>query len=51
MGSTPHAHAMANVEKPHDQGVVAIIAMIALVGIVKKAANNKKATAAIEKNK
>lgn len=25
MGSTPHAHAMANVEKPHDQGVVAII--------------------------
>jgi len=25
MGSTPHAHAMANVKKPHDQGVVAII--------------------------
>ena len=25
MGSTPHAHAQANVEKPHDQGVVAII--------------------------
>lgn len=25
MGSTPHAHAMANVEKPHDQGVVAVI--------------------------
>ena len=25
MGSTPHAHAMANVEKPHDQGVVAMI--------------------------
>ncbi len=24
MGSTPHAHALANVEKPHDQGVVAI---------------------------
>ena len=24
MGSTPHAHAMANVEKPHDQGVVAM---------------------------
>ncbi len=25
MGSTPHAHAIANVEKPHDQGVVAMI--------------------------
>ena len=25
MGSTPHAHAMAQVEKPHDQGVVAMI--------------------------
>lgn len=25
MGSTPHAHAVANVEKPHDQGVVAMI--------------------------
>ncbi len=25
MGSTPHAHAMANVDKPHDQGVVAMI--------------------------
>lgn len=25
MGSTPHAHAMANVENPHDQGVVAMI--------------------------
>lgn len=25
MGSTPHAHALATVEKPHDQGVVAII--------------------------
>ncbi len=25
MGSTPHAHAMANVEKAHDQGVVAMI--------------------------
>ncbi|MBQ2932133.1 MAG: sodium:alanine symporter family protein [Clostridia bacterium] len=24
MGSTPHAHAMANVKKPHDQGVVAM---------------------------
>ena len=25
MGSTPHAHAQAKVEKPHDQGVVAMI--------------------------
>ena len=25
MGSTPHAHAQANVKTPHDQGVVAII--------------------------
>ncbi len=25
MGSTPHAHAMANVQSPHDQGVVAMI--------------------------
>lgn len=25
MGSTPHAHAMANVKHPHDQGVVAMI--------------------------
>lgn len=25
MGSTPHAHAMANVAKPHDQGVSAMI--------------------------
>ena len=25
MGSTPHAHAIANVKKPHDQGVVAMI--------------------------
>lgn len=25
MGSTPHAHAMANVDKPHDQGIVAMI--------------------------
>lgn len=25
MGSTPHAHALASVEKPHDQGVVAMI--------------------------
>jgi len=25
MGSTPHAHAMANVKDPHDQGIVAMI--------------------------
>jgi len=25
MGSTPHAHAIAKVEKPHDQGVVAMV--------------------------
>ncbi len=25
MGSTPHAHAMANVETPHEQGVVAMV--------------------------
>ena len=25
MGSTPHAHAMAEVQKPHDQGVVAMV--------------------------
>ena len=25
MGSTPHAHALANVKKPHDQGVTAMI--------------------------
>ena len=25
MGSTPHAHAQANVEQPHDQGVVAML--------------------------
>ena len=25
MGSTPHAHAMAKVETPHDQGVVAMV--------------------------
>lgn len=25
MGSTPHAHALANVDHPHDQGVVAMI--------------------------
>ncbi len=27
MGSTPHAHAMANVKKPHDQGVVAMMGL------------------------
>ena len=27
MGSTPHAHAMANVRKPHDQGVVAMVGL------------------------
>ncbi len=27
MGSTPHAHAMANVAKPHDQGVAAMIGL------------------------
>ncbi len=27
MGSTPHAHAMANVKNPHEQGVMAIIAV------------------------
>lgn len=27
MGSTPHAHAMANVKNPHEQGVLAIIAV------------------------
>lgn len=27
MGSTPHAHALANVNNPHEQGVVAIIAV------------------------
>ena len=27
MGSTPHAHAMANVEKPHDQGVLAMVGL------------------------
>lgn len=27
MGSTPHAHAQANVKRPHDQGVVAMIAV------------------------
>ncbi len=27
MGSTPHAHAVAKVDKPHDQGVVAIVSV------------------------
>lgn len=27
MGSTPHAHAMAKVAKPHDQGVVAMVSV------------------------
>lgn len=27
MGSTPHAHAMANVKKPHEQGTVAMIGL------------------------
>ena len=27
MGSTPHAHAQANVAKPHDQGVVAMMGL------------------------
>lgn len=27
MGSTPHAHALANVKNPHEQGVVAMIAV------------------------
>ena len=27
MGSTPHAHAQANVTDPHDQGVVAMISV------------------------
>lgn len=27
MGSTPHAHAMANVNKPHEQGTVAMIGL------------------------
>ena len=41
MGSTPHAHALAEVEKPHDQGVVAMMGVficsyfvVTLTGIV-----------------
>ncbi len=50
MGSTPHAHAMANVSRPHDQGVVAMIGvfidtfivltMTALVAIITLYAGN-----------
>ncbi|MBE6891911.1 MAG: sodium:alanine symporter family protein [Ruminococcaceae bacterium] len=50
MGSTPHAHALANVSQPHDQGVVAMIGafidtfvvltMTALVAIVTLYAGN-----------
>ena len=50
MGSTPHAHAVAKVEKPHDQGVVAmmgvfidtfvVLTMTALVVIVTLYAGN-----------
>ena len=34
MGSTPHAHAIADVEKPHDQGTVAIIGVFIDTSIV-----------------
>ena len=34
MGSTPHAHALANVKTPHDQGVVAMIGVFIDTGIV-----------------
>ena len=41
MGSTPHAHALADVEKPHDQGIVAMMGVficsyfvVTLTGIV-----------------
>ena len=50
MGSTPHAHAVAKVEKPHDQGVVAmmgvfidtfvVLTMTALVVIITLYAGN-----------
>ena len=30
MGSTPHAHAQANVKDPHEQGVVAMIGVFPL---------------------
>ncbi len=34
MGSTPHAHAMAEVKKPHDQGVAAIIGVFIVTFVV-----------------
>ena len=34
MGSTPHAHALANVKTPHDQGAVAIASVFIDTGIV-----------------
>ena len=34
MGSTPHAHAAAHVEKPHDQGVVAMVGVFVDTAIV-----------------
>ena len=34
MGSTPHAHAVARVKHPHDQGVVAMIGVFIDIGIV-----------------
>jgi len=34
MGSTPHAHAVANVAQPHDQGVVAMIGVFIDTAIV-----------------
>ena len=34
MGSTPHAHALANVSKPHDQGAVAIASVFIDTGVV-----------------
>ena len=34
MGSTPHAHAVAKVEKPHDQGVVAMIGVFIDTAVV-----------------
>ncbi|MBE6368336.1 MAG: sodium:alanine symporter family protein [Lentisphaerae bacterium] len=34
MGSTPHAHAAANVAKPHDQGVVAMIGLFIDTAVV-----------------
>ncbi len=34
MGSTPHAHAVAHVKRPHDQGVVAMIGVFIDTGVV-----------------